>query len=83
MSKEQGGKDCEKIEDTTSIPTGGVKRFPGGVLQNPTLNPSPTTSRPPKTVARSPIMRRGLDGEPTGEPAPGEPEETNQAGESK
>ncbi|MCA9451729.1 MAG: hypothetical protein H6750_20430 [Nitrospiraceae bacterium] len=72
-----GGKDCEQIEDTASTSTGGGKRFPGGVLQNPTLNPSSNTSRLPKTGARAPIMRRGLDGEQTGEPAPGEPEETN------
>ncbi len=72
-----GGKDCEQIEDTASTPTGGVKRFPGGVLQNPTLNSSPKTSRLPKTEVRSPIIRRGLDGKQTGEPAPGEPEQTN------
>lgn len=72
-----GGKDCEQIEDTASTSTGGVKRVPGGVLQNSTLTPSPNTSRFPKTGARSPIMRRGVEGEQTGEPAPKQPEETN------
>lgn len=77
-----GGKDCEQIEDTASTPTGGVKRFPGSVLQNPTLNPSPNTSRFPKTGARSPIMRRGVEGEQTVEPAPKQSEETNQSSET-
>lgn len=78
-----GGKDCEQIEDTASTPTGGVKRFPGGVLQNPTLNPFANTSRYPKTGARSPIMRRGVEGEHTGEPAREQSEKTNQSGETK
>ena len=72
-----GGKDCEQIEDTASTSTGGGKRFPGGVLQNPTLNPSPNTSRFPKTGAKSPIMRDGVEGEQSGEPAPKQHEETN------
>ncbi len=77
-----GGKDCEQIEDTASTSTGGVKRFPGGVLKNPTLNPSPNTSRFPKTGAKSPIMRRGLESEQPGEPAPERPEETHQSSET-
>lgn len=78
-----GGKDCEQIEDTASTPTGGVKRFPGGVLKNPTLNSSPNTSRFPKTGAKSPIMRRGVEGEQSDEPVLNQPEETNQSSETK
>ena len=83
VKNDQGGKDCEQIEDTASTPTGGVKRFPGGVLQNPTLHPSPNTSRFPKTGAKSPIMRRGIEGEQQGEPAPEQSEETKQSSETK
>ena len=82
VQNDQGGKDCEQIENTTSNPMGGVKGFQGGVLQNPTVNPSPNTSRFPKTGARSPIMRRGLDGEQTGTPASGESEQNDQSGGS-
>lgn len=63
VQNDQGGKDCEQIENKTSNPMGGVKGFQGGVLQNPTMKPSPNTSRLPKTEARSPIRRRGLEGE--------------------
>lgn len=70
----QGGQDCEQIETMTTNPMGGVKRFQGGVLQNPTVSPSPNTSRFPKTGAKSPIMRRGIESEQTDEPAPGKSE---------
>ena len=82
VQNDQGGKDCEQIEDTASTPLGGGKRFQGGVLQNPTINPSTGTSRFPKTGARAPIMRRGLDGEQTSEPSSEVLEQKDMPGET-
>jgi hypothetical protein len=69
VQNDQGGKDCEQIENKTSNPMGGVKGFQGGVLQNPTMKPSPNTSRFPKTGAKSSIRGRGIEGEQISEPS--------------
>ena len=62
-SNEQGGKDCEQIENKTTNPLGGVKRFQGGVLQNEPNKAPPKTSRFPKTGVKAPTIGRGIEGE--------------------
>jgi hypothetical protein len=76
IKNDQGGKDCEQIETKTTNPLGGVKGIQGGVLENPTISPSPKTSRFPKTRARRPIFRRGIEGDQPAETTPA-PSDTN------
>jgi hypothetical protein len=44
---DKGGQDCDQIEDKTVNPKGRLGTFPGGVLQNPQVNPSPGTPTSP------------------------------------
>lgn len=66
---DQGGKDCEQIEAKTTNPLGGVKGVQGGVLQSEPTKAPPKTSRVPKTGAKAPIIRRGIEGDQTSEPS--------------
>ena len=66
---DQGGKDCEQIEVKTTNPLGGVKGVQSGVLQSEPTKAPPKTSRVPKTGAKAPIMRRGIDEEGTDSPS--------------
>lgn len=58
-------------------PHGGVGGIPGGDLQVAPDNPAPKTS--PFQKSNAPIMRRGIDGDQSSEPAPGAPTESTPA----
>jgi hypothetical protein len=74
---DQGGKDCEQIEGKTTNPLGGVKGVQGSVLQSEPTKTPPKTSRFPKTGAKAPIMRRGIEGDQTSEPSTEIPTESS------
>ncbi|MCA9457959.1 MAG: PQQ-like beta-propeller repeat protein [Nitrospira sp.] len=48
----------------------GASRVQSDILENPTINLSPGSSRLPKTRTLSPIMRRGINGEQTSDITP-------------
>jgi len=80
-----GGFCCEQIA-TSSSKGSGIK-VPGGRLQK---TPDMTTTAPsimmPRTDTKTPIMRRGVEGEQTSEPATDTPPtqpDTGKASESK
>ncbi len=63
------------------IPRGETGGFSGGNLEVAPTNPAPKAS--PIQKPNAPIRRRGIESEQTGEPAPKQPEETNQSSETK
>lgn len=83
VQNDQGGKDCEQIEDTVSASRLKGIRAPLGNLQVNPDTAAPTTRVPKGGIKTAPIMRRGLEGEQQGEPPPGESEQTDQPSETK
>ena len=70
-----GGYDCHQINALTQSQSGG-KRLPGGKLKMApgTSSPDTGTVKPPVVPeTKSPIMRRGIEGEQPAEPTPGTP----------
>jgi hypothetical protein len=82
----QGGKDCEQIESfqTPKNPKANIGAVHGGQLQVAPTNPPPRTTPVPKAGMNAPIMRRGVEGdhsgEPTSESGAGQDKSTDQQG---
>ncbi|MEO8324568.1 MAG: hypothetical protein ABI618_01885 [Nitrospirota bacterium] len=68
-------------QPAAKIPRGETGGFSGGQLQVAPTNPAPKTS--PIQKPNAPIRRRGIGGVQSGEPAPKQPEQTNQSSETK